>query len=123
MTPKLRKESKGKDNAIILNPPRSSIMDSNLNRLFSTQAQQKRYIDCFITKPLFGPRYVDLISFPYPCFKFIEDLMKQKIYGLVIMHGYFFSHFIKVFYTNMTYDKGVISSSVKGIPIIFMLVS
>lgn len=45
---KLRKESKGKYKVTTLNPPRSSLMDSKLNRLFPSQQQQKRYIEYFL---------------------------------------------------------------------------
>lgn len=61
-------------------------MDSKLNRLFPTQQQQKRYVDYFLLKFLFARRYVDLDSFPYPCFKFAEDLRSQRTDELVSIH-------------------------------------
>lgn len=119
---KLRKESKGKEKATSSNPPRFYSVDSKLNRFFPTQQQHKWYIDYFLPKLFFGTRYVDLGSFPYLCFKFPKDLRRQKIDGLVSMHGIYYLELVKVFYTNMTYEHGVISSSVKGISINFYVV-
>lgn len=92
-------------------------MNMKLNRLFPSQQQQKRYADYFLPKPLFSPRYVDLGSLPYPCFKFVEDLRNQKIDELVSMHGMYYPKLVKVFYTNMTIENRVISSCVKRVPI------
>lgn len=49
----------------------------------------------------------------------MEDLVRQKIDGLVSMNGYVFPDLVKYFYTNMSYNEGVISSSVKGTPFDF----
>lgn len=57
--------------------------------------------------------------FPYTCFKFVEDLRRQKIDGLVSMNDYIFPDLVKAFYTNMSYYECVISSFVKGTPFDF----
>lgn len=65
---------------------------------------------------------MDLGSFPYSCFKFVEDLRSQNIDGFVNMYAMYYPELVKVFYTNLTYENWVLSLSVKGIPINFSIV-
>ncbi|KAI5408764.1 hypothetical protein KIW84_054557 [Lathyrus oleraceus] len=76
------KASKGKEKATSSNPPKSSAFDSRLKKFSPSQVQQKRYVECFLSKHVFGAMYVKLDTFPYPYFKFGEDLRRWKIDGL-----------------------------------------
>lgn len=82
--------------------------------MFPSRDQQNRYLECFFSKPGFGPRYVKLDTFPYPSFQFREILISQKIEGLVSIYGLIFHDFVRAFYTNMIYKDDVITSTVKG---------
>lgn len=44
----------------------------------------------------------------------MEDLRRKKIDGLVSMNGHIFPDVMKAFYTNLSYNNGVISSFVRG---------
>lgn len=49
----------------------------------------------------------------------MEDLVRQKIDTLVSMNGYIFPDLVKAFYTNISYNEGVISYFGKGTPFNF----
>ncbi|KAI5410593.1 hypothetical protein KIW84_055925 [Lathyrus oleraceus] len=86
-------------------------------RLLPTKAQRVRFDKFFQKKMLLPPRFGNLDNFYYKCFSFLELFRAQGIDKLLGSYGEVYPDLVRVFYSNLVIEKGVINSNVKGIPI------
>lgn len=76
-------------------------------------------MDFFQTKTLIIPRFGGLCNFTSPFFNFPLHLRNHKIAKLFASCGTYYCDLVRVFYSNMSFKKDKIRSSMKGVPISF----
>ncbi|CAL5201627.1 unnamed protein product [Lathyrus oleraceus] len=91
-------------------------------RLLPTKAQRVRFDKFFQKKMLLPPRFGNLENFYYKCFSFLELFRAQGIDKLLGSYGEVYPNLVRVFYSNLVIEKGVINSNVKGISITLTII-